>query len=300
MALRQTTGFVESLLGLIGLNGTVPDFSTPRRRQKTLAVNIPHRCSNGPLHLLIDIEPVSATGSSEPARGIKVEGEGEWSEADQKTVRGGLLKKSRRLEGPQGRGRRTAPDLSGPDRRSGRCRPGRIRGRLGRKYASIAPAWRRAREEVTPFFAFPPAVRKIIYTTNAIESLNRMRRENSVPHCFLTLHIPKVDQNPKLIPDRGGRHKADLAAAGCHTPILPTNPSNVFHLCAMCRPFRAHLRYGTQIVKAAPGWLGLLHSKAAEGKMRKQKPIRPVQTGHDRVAAFQSCERDAARENGYA
>ena len=69
MALRQTTGFVESLLGLIGLNWTVPDFSTLSRRQKTLAVNIPHRGAKGPLHLLIDIEPVSATGSSEPARG---------------------------------------------------------------------------------------------------------------------------------------------------------------------------------------------------------------------------------------
>ena len=88
MSTRQTTGFVESLLGLIGLNWTVPDFSTLSRRQKTLAVNIPHRGAKGPLHLLIDIEPVSATGSGEPARGIKVEGEGEWSEADQKTVRG--------------------------------------------------------------------------------------------------------------------------------------------------------------------------------------------------------------------
>jgi putative transposase len=35
------------------------------------------------------------------------------------------------------------------------------------KYASIAPAWRRAWDEVTPFFAFDPAIRKIIYTTNA-------------------------------------------------------------------------------------------------------------------------------------
>jgi Transposase DDE domain len=79
MALRQTTGFVESLLGLIGLDWAVPDFSTLSRRQKTLKVNIPYRGSDGPLHLLIDIEPVSATGSSEPARGIKVEGEGEWN-----------------------------------------------------------------------------------------------------------------------------------------------------------------------------------------------------------------------------
>ena len=48
----------------------------------------------------------------------------------------------------------------------------------GDKYPSVAPAWRRAWEEVTPFFAFPPAVRKIIYTTNAIESLNRVIRKS--------------------------------------------------------------------------------------------------------------------------
>ena len=47
MALRQTTGFVESLLRLVGLDWTVPDFSTLSRRQKTLAVNIPYRGSKG-------------------------------------------------------------------------------------------------------------------------------------------------------------------------------------------------------------------------------------------------------------
>src|SRR6056297_575951 len=66
MALRQTTGFVESLLRLVGLDWSVPDFSTLSRRQKTLAVSIPYRGSKGPLHLLID------------STGIKVEGEGEW------------------------------------------------------------------------------------------------------------------------------------------------------------------------------------------------------------------------------
>ena len=53
MALRQTTGFVESLLQLIGLDWVVPDFSTLCRRQKTLNVNIPYRGLQGPLHLLI-------------------------------------------------------------------------------------------------------------------------------------------------------------------------------------------------------------------------------------------------------
>jgi hypothetical protein len=55
MALRQTTGFVESLLRLIGLYWTIPDFSTLSRRQKTLAVSIAYRGSKGPLHLLIPL-----------------------------------------------------------------------------------------------------------------------------------------------------------------------------------------------------------------------------------------------------
>ncbi|BCI66332.1 IS5 family transposase [Acetobacter aceti] len=65
-ALRQTTGFVESLLHLVGLAWSVPDFSTLSRRQETLTVDSPYRGSDGPLHLLID------------STGIKVEGEGEW------------------------------------------------------------------------------------------------------------------------------------------------------------------------------------------------------------------------------
>lgn len=49
------------------------------------------------------------------------------------------------------------------------------------KYASIAPAWRRAWQEVIPFFAFDPAIRTIIYTTNAIERLNRVIRKSIKP-----------------------------------------------------------------------------------------------------------------------
>lgn len=51
-------------------------------------------------------------------------------------------------------------------------------GKWAGKYASIAPAWRRAWPEVIPFFAFDPAIRKIIYTTNAIESLNQVIRKS--------------------------------------------------------------------------------------------------------------------------
>jgi putative transposase len=47
----------------------------------------------------------------------------------------------------------------------------------GRQYPSIAQAWRRAWQEVIPFFAFSPEIRRVIYTTNAVESLNRVIRK---------------------------------------------------------------------------------------------------------------------------
>jgi putative transposase len=50
-------------------------------------------------------------------------------------------------------------------------------GPWGRKYPTIAPSWRRAWEHVIPFFAFPPDVRRVIYTTNAIESLHMQLRK---------------------------------------------------------------------------------------------------------------------------
>ena len=50
-------------------------------------------------------------------------------------------------------------------------------GTWGRKYPAIAQSWRRNWEAVIPFFAFPAEVRKIIYTTNAIESLNASVRK---------------------------------------------------------------------------------------------------------------------------
>jgi len=44
-------------------------------------------------------------------------------------------------------------------------------------YPTIAPIWRRNWEHVTPFFAYPEEIRKVIYTTNAVESLNSSLRK---------------------------------------------------------------------------------------------------------------------------
>ncbi|MGH8861415.1 MAG: IS256 family transposase [Jatrophihabitantaceae bacterium] len=48
---------------------------------------------------------------------------------------------------------------------------------LGRRYPGAVGVWERAWERFTPFLAFHPQVRKIIYTTNAIESLNYQLRK---------------------------------------------------------------------------------------------------------------------------
>jgi hypothetical protein len=69
LPLRQTTGFVESLVKRVGLDWSVPDFSTLCRRQRTLSVAIPYKGSAGPLHLLVD------------STGIKAEDEGALSAA---------------------------------------------------------------------------------------------------------------------------------------------------------------------------------------------------------------------------
>ncbi len=50
-------------------------------------------------------------------------------------------------------------------------------GPWGHKYPTIAPIWRRAWERVIPFFAFPPEIRRVIYTTNVIESLHMRLRK---------------------------------------------------------------------------------------------------------------------------
>ena len=47
----------------------------------------------------------------------------------------------------------------------------------GSKYPTIAPLWQRHWEQVSPFLAYPHEVRRIIYTTNALESVNMRLRK---------------------------------------------------------------------------------------------------------------------------
>ena len=51
------------------------------------------------------------------------------------------------------------------------------RGEWGQRFPTIVAAWRRAWTRVTPFFAFPPEIRRVIYTTNALESVHARLRK---------------------------------------------------------------------------------------------------------------------------
>lgn len=68
-------------------------------------------------------------------------------------------------------------------------------GAWGRKFPPIALAWRRQWTQVIPFFAYPAEVRKIIYTTNAIESLH-MRLRKIVKNRG---HFPSDEAATKLL-----------------------------------------------------------------------------------------------------
>ena len=55
------------------------------------------------------------------------------------------------------------------------------------KFASIGQSWRRNWTRLTPFFDYPPDIRKVIYTTNAIESITVPRPKN-LRRCLMAKH----------------------------------------------------------------------------------------------------------------
>ena len=94
-------------------------------------------------------------------------------------------------------------------------------GLWGRKYPAIGQSWRRAWGEVIPFYAFPEDVRRILYTTNAIEALNsKLRRavrtrghfpndEAALKLLFLVLN--RAEKEWKMPPREWAMAKAQFA-----------------------------------------------------------------------------------------
>ena len=86
----------------------------------------------------------------------------------------------------------------------------------GSRYPAVALAWRRACEHVVPMFAFPPAIRKMIYTTNTLESLHRSLRAQD-------------HQDPGQLPQRRSRGQAAVSG----------DPERRIPRCRVC----AHARH---------------------------------------------------------
>jgi putative transposase len=94
-------------------------------------------------------------------------------------------------------------------------------GPWGQKYPAITMTWRRHWGEVVPFFAFPDDIRRMVYTTNAIEALNaKLRRavrtrghfptdEAAMKLLFLVLHLTERDW--KMPPREWGMARAQFA-----------------------------------------------------------------------------------------
>jgi transposase-like protein len=66
---------------------------------------------------------------------------------------------------------------------------------LGARFPTVTAAWRRAWTQVVPFFAFPPAIRRVLYTTNALENVHRQVRKIIKTRG----HFPTDDAATKLL-----------------------------------------------------------------------------------------------------
>ena len=66
---------------------------------------------------------------------------------------------------------------------------------LGERFPTVSAAWRRAWTHVVPFFAFPPAIRRVLYTTNALENVHRQLRKIIKTRG----HFPNDDAATKLL-----------------------------------------------------------------------------------------------------
>jgi putative transposase len=68
-------------------------------------------------------------------------------------------------------------------------------GPWGTRFPTVVASWRRAWMQVTPFFAFPPEIRRVLYTTNALENVNRQLRKTLKTRG----HFPTDEAATKLI-----------------------------------------------------------------------------------------------------
>ena len=109
--------------------------------------------------------------------------EATWNEATVQTCVVHLIRAAMRFVGYQDRKAVAAalkPIYTASDAKAARSELDAFAdGQWGKKYPDAVKTWENAWERFIPFLAFPPALRKVIYTTNSIESLNYQLRKVS-------------------------------------------------------------------------------------------------------------------------
>ena len=96
------------------------------------------------------------------------------------------------------------------------------------RYAPIAALWRRQWPQVIPFFAFPAEIRKVIYTTNAVESLNMsLRPPRAKPFLHQRRRIAEHEsaqgaEAARDLPQRRSGSEGDVPGAAQRDPQVGT------------------------------------------------------------------------------
>ncbi len=85
---------------------------------------------------------------------------------------------------------------------------------LGQKYKAAVATWQNAWDRFTPFLAFPPEVRKIIYTTNAIVISSPLRSVADVCHAASGVRLARAGGGYLRPVHDGLRRRFDVGAAG--------------------------------------------------------------------------------------
>jgi hypothetical protein len=189
------------------------------------------------------------------------------------------------LEGPQAGGGRAQGHLPGRRcrRRRGRA-DGPSRSALGARNARrSARAGRRAWGEVIPFYAFPTDVRRILYTTNAIEALNSKRRRAVQARG----HYPSGEATTKLLflvlnraPRRRGLCRR--ASGAWPRPSSPSSPASASHGPWPDHASRAEIPDSPGIVQSDLDRLAPLLG-AAQSSSARGRPFRACQAGATRL-----------------
>ncbi len=102
------------------------------------------------------------------------------------------------------------------------------RGPWGERFPTVVASWRRAWTHVIPFFAFPPDIRRVIYTTNALESVHARLR--------------KIIKTRGHFPNDEAATNTDLARAAPHHGLLAQrHPTLAPGDDTVCDPLRGSL-----------------------------------------------------------